>query len=467
MATAKKSSKKSSTDSAKSPAKRQTKQRTKANGDEPVKRAPLPVVAFVGAHEAGVSTLAKRIANGATFKSHRANATIGGTSVVVRDVPGQARDESESDADMRRFDMLLDAIDNAAVIVHVMDASDRDAERIGGRMNRWIYGSWLDLRKPIITVFNKRDLATIEPIAKTLAEHWPHALSLSASTGDGVDALEQRLVSALTTTHVAPEGAPTVQGSLMDLQLALIERTKSATFDGPAIAKALRGMLAEGLIGAAHFLREGTCTYHSQSGALLREDNGLRFLSAIADDVWDADTLHVYAMGREDTIAKKLEALGPIEVERTDRSVLVARWSTEGVHSVAKPGAPTVQQIQLEIIRRGGYNAFRGDRVYAWLASHRSAWVSAAFGRLRTKVKDRRAVIESLTRFNTVTELVDDGWNADELWLVAPDAAAAERLRTVAQVHWFADNVTTLTEEEARRVAGVESPAQVVELWWD
>lgn len=159
--------------------------------------------------------------------------------------------------------------------------------------------------------------------------------------------------------------------------------------------------------------------------------------------------------------------MGAIDVEQPRDGAVSARWNTDGIHSIAKSDAPTVQAIQLEIIRRADDNAFRGDRVCAWLMEHPHPWRAVAFGRQRSLMREGARVTESSTRFNTVLELADDRWNADELWLAAKDEAAAEQLRYVAEVHWFADNITTLTEDEARRVAGVEAPAKVIELWRD
>ncbi|MFO0563658.1 MAG: GTPase [Polyangiales bacterium] len=459
MATAKKSSKRAPKKTAKKAPKKAPKKAAKKAAS-----VALPIVAIVGATGAGVSTLARRLSGDAKFTKNRATCSVGGAKVVVWDVPGQARGECESDAELVRFDVLLDALQNAAVVVHVIDAADDEAERVGGRMNRWIYGSWHDLHKPIVTVFNKRDLPSNNAALTAVREGWRDAIELSAKSGHGVDELVARVAKLSTTPHVLAEELSTIEGSLIDLQLLLIERTKSKSFDGPSIAKTLRGWLDDETILAVHFLREGTSTY-TEDG-LDREDNGLLFLGSIADNLWNADTLHVVANDAE-RVAKELSKMGAIDVEQPRDGAVSARWNTDAIRSIAKSDAPTVQAIQLEIIRRAGYNAFRGDRVYAWLMEHPHPWRAVAFGRLRSLMREGARVTDSYTRFNTVEELADDGWNADQLWIVANDPEAAERLRHVAEVHWFADNITTLTEDEARRVAGVEAPAQVIELWWD
>lgn len=457
----KKGAKKAAKRSAKSPAKKPTKATSK-----PAKsvKAALPIVAIVGAAGAGVSTLAGRLANGAKFTAHRATCVIEGTKVCVWDVPGQSRDDRESDAEMKRFEELLDALEAAAVIVHVIDASDTDAERVGCRTNRWIYGSWYDLGKHIVTVFNKRDLAADRAVLDVLRETWPDAIDVSATKGDGVDALSKRVAKSASAKVPELEDAPTVEGSLVDLQLALIEHTQSKTFDGPAIARRLREWLADETILSAQFLREANVTYTSEG--LDREDGGLLFLGSLSKNTWNANTIHVVT-DREAHVEAALAAMGARQTERSRERVVTAHWSDDGLRSIAPPDAPTAQAIQLEIIRRAGYNAFRGDLVHAWLVAHPTLWQAAAFGRLRAKTRDGERVYESFTRFNTVFALAESGWNADELWVVVPDEATANKLRRIGEWHWFADNIVTLTEDEARRVAGVRAPAQVIEFWWD
>lgn len=426
--------------------------------------AALPVVAIVGTSGAGVTSLARRLAGEARWASGRARCTIDGVELELRDAVGQARDERDDDASGRALDQLLDALQDAAVIVTVIDRSDPDGERLGGRVDRSIYGAWHDRDKPIITVLNKLDRAADERVARRMRDAWPDAIETSATRGDGVEALAGAIARGASGERAVCEDVALVEGTLQALQLALIERTRSRAFDGAKIAATLREWLADGTARAAQFLREGTATY-TRSG-LDREDDGLRFVGSIEGDLWDADTLHVVT--REGArVAKKLRALDAVELEQGDPQVVSARWPMEGLRSIAAPGAPSVQRVQLEFVRRGGSNAFRGDRIARWLLGHPDPWRAVAFGRLRAKLRDRGRVTESFTRFNTVLELADDQWNADHLWIVARDESAAEALRTVAETHWFADTVVTLTEDEARRVCAVEAPARVLELWWD
>lgn len=423
-----------------------------------------PLVAIVGASGAGVSTLAKRLAGEARWVAGRARCTLEGVELELRDVAGQARDERDDATSARRFDQLLEALELAAVIVTVIDRSDAEGERLGGRVDRSIYGAWHDLEKPIITVLNKLDRAADERALGRMREAWPDAIEASATRGDGIDALARAIAGAARARPAPREDAPLVDGTLQELQLALIEQTRSRSFDGAKIAATLRAWLADGTALSAHFLREGTATYGR--GGLDREDDGLRFLSAIEENIWDADTLHVVTK-QGAMVARQLRALGAVELERAEPGVVSARWSMDGLRSVAAPGAPRVQRALLETVRRGGYNAFRGDRIAAWLQAHSDVWRAVAFGRLRSRMRDGDRVTESFTRFNTVLGLADDQWNADQLWIVARDPAALETLRTMAAVHWFAENITTLDEDEARRVCGVEAPARVLELWWD
>lgn len=450
------------TKSAKPPTAAKKAKASKAGARE---NRALPVVALVGATGAGITTLARRLAGDATWTSNGARCTVGGVEVELRDVAGLRGDVHDDDrASTARLDRLFAALGEANVIVTVIDRSDLDAERLGGRVDRWIYGAWLDLEKRVVPVFNKQDRPADSATLGRLREAWPEAIETSATGGEGVDALAQRIARAVVDTREPREDAPLVEGSLVELQLALIERTKARTFDGAEIAATLRAWVADGTVSAVHFLREGAATL-ARDG-LVRADDGLRFLGSIARDAWDADTLHVVTRQRA-RVAKRLTALGAVEVEQAEPSVVCARWNIDDLASISAKDAPSVQRVQLEIVRRGGYNAFRGDRIAAWLMGHPDPWKAVAFGRLRTMLRERGRVTECFTRFNTALELAYDDWNADHLWIVARDPSAAELLRFMAETHWFADEISTLSEQDAQRVCAVEAPAQVLEFWWD
>lgn len=452
----------------------------------------VPVM-FVGVRGAGVTSLVRALAPEATesiaklrdalailderSKGRRGAAEVrvreitrDGVTLALHDVPGDGRSSDDRGYDEQRFGQLLTSLQAAEVVVHVIDATDRDPERMGARLDRWIHGSWHDEHAVVIPVLSKRDAAKAS-VVTALSEVWPGAIEISAKTGAGLPALAQAIVAATKRKTPRPQKPTGLAAlSLPDIQLALIERTHAPGFDGAAIAKELRVLVKRSDVRGLVFLREGEGTYGTRG--LEREPDGLRFLGRLSENVWDADTLHVLAKSgaKAKALAERArKAWGTRAVDILVERVVRARFDVSGLASRARAGAPTVQALQLEIVRRSGYNAFRGDRVAASLASHRDAWRAVAFGRLRTRLTQPGGpgAFEMPTYLNTVTEMAQGYWNADELWVVVPDAKAEKRIRTLGELHWFADNIVTLQGREAQRVANVHPPARVVELWWD
>lgn len=401
-------------------------------------------------------------------------ATLEGARVALHDVPGDGR-ASDADHDEQRFGLLLTSLQAAQIVVHVIDATDRDPERMGARLDRWIHGSWHDEHAVVIPVLSKRDAAKASAV-KALSAVWPGAIEVSAKTGAGLPALARAIAAATKSKRPRPPKPTGLAAlSLPDIQLALIARTHAPGFDGAAIAKELGALVKRGDVRGLVFLREGEGTYGAR--ALEREPDGLRFLGRLSENVWDADTLHIVAKSeakakalaeRARTVwaAREVDVLERVMTRSPQERVVRARFDVTGIASRARAGAPTVQALQLELVRRSGYNAFRGDRIAASLASHRDAWRAVAFGRLRTRLGGPDT-FEVPTYLNTATEMEGGYWNADQLWVVVPDAEAEKRIRRLGELHWFADNIVTLQGREAKRVANVHAPARVVELWWD
>jgi hypothetical protein len=116
--------------------------------------------------------------------------------------------------------------------------------------------------------------------------------------------------------------------------------------------------------------------------------------------------------------------------------------------------AATVQEIQLELIRRTTFNAFDGPRVHASLLRHRSLW--------RVVLLDRPGVPNYATPTHLLTggliklrDLDDDVWNADTLFVLTTTRAAAEELKAVAAAEDWGGEVLVHTDlEETDRALG-------------
>ncbi|MFO0630528.1 MAG: GTPase domain-containing protein [Polyangiales bacterium] len=392
---------------------------------------------------------------------------IGDQGIALHDVPGDGRSSNDEDFDDARFSMLLDALEAAQVIVHVIDASDDDAERLGARLDRWIYGSGHDLRAAVIPVLTKCDRASAEQRA-SLRAVWKDAHAVSATTGEGIEALRDALALSARTAGLPRPAPPAEPASLIDLQLSLLARVASPEIDGPGLAEMLRAGVDKGEVRGVVTLREGAVTFKGERADFTPHD--LRTLGRLAENVWDADTLHVLTAkaAQAKRLAERLRgSWGAAACEVVDARIVRARWRGEGITAAASADPRTVQDLQLELVRRGGYNAFRGDRIASSLAAHRGLWRAVMFGRPRVTTIDGGQRYEARTWLNPVLEIADDAWNADTLWVVAHDADAAARVRALGETHWFADEAQTLDADAAKRWADVDPPAVVVQLWWD
>src|SRR4051812_26193705 len=88
----------------------------------------------------------------------------------------------------------------------------------------------------------------------------------------------------------------------------------------------------------------------------------------------------------------------------------------------------TVQEIQLELIRRTRYNAFDGERVYAALVRHRELWEAVLMDRpgLSHGALSAAGLIK-------LRDLSDNYWNVDTLYILCPDTASARRMADYAE----------------------------------
>jgi GTP-binding protein HflX len=96
------------------------------------------------------------------------------------------------------FRATLEELAGADVLVHVLDASNPDWPRQRASVEEILRELELD-GKPTIVAFNKIDARA--PAAGPIP---PGAITLSAKTGEGLDALREAIVARLDTIHAAP-----------------------------------------------------------------------------------------------------------------------------------------------------------------------------------------------------------------------------------------------------------------------
>ena len=113
----------------------------------------------------------------------------------------------------------------------------------------------------------------------------------------------------------------------------------------------------------------------------------------------------------------------------------------------------TVQEIQLELIRRHQHNYFEGEKVAADLMAHREWWEAVLMDASAGLVKLR--------------DLADNFWNVDTLYILATNEHSARRLAELGE-RWLADTVAVYDEEETNwELGGGIEEQRLVTMWWD
>ncbi len=128
----------------------------------------------------------------------------------------------------------------------------------------------------------------------------------------------------------------------------------------------------------------------------------------------------------------------------------------------------TVQDIQLELLRRTAFNALDGGRVCASLLKHRHLWRACLLDRpgLPNYADPGHLLMAGLIKLR---DLPDNLWNADTLFVLTPTRLAAEQLKAVAAAEDWGGEVTVYTEqEELDRALGTgRQEYGLLSLWWD
>ena len=125
----------------------------------------------------------------------------------------------------------------------------------------------------------------------------------------------------------------------------------------------------------------------------------------------------------------------------------------------------SVQEIQLELIRRHQYNAFDGRKIAASLRCHRSLWEAVLMDRPGFMNRDGM----SFSGLIKLRDLSSNFWNVDYLFILTETLQQAHELQRIAeQEEWLADTVS-ITEDENQRsnALGTSHPGFVITFWWD
>jgi hypothetical protein len=92
----------------------------------------------------------------------------------------------------------------------------------------------------------------------------------------------------------------------------------------------------------------------------------------------------------------------------------------------------SVQEIQLELLRRSCWNALDGERIHASLMKHRDLWLAVLLDRpgVANYAEPSFLLMSGLIKLR---DLPDNFWNADTLYILTATHAQAEELARIAE----------------------------------
>lgn len=186
-------------------------------------RRGIPLAALVGYTNAGKSTLLNNLTRSEVLAENKLFATLDPTTrrlrfpaereIILADTVGFIRNLPRELMDA--FRATLEELESADLLVHAADASHPDLLQQITSVETIL--EELELQHmPRILLLNKWDLLDV-PARAELADAFPHAIPVSARTGDGLkrllEVLENMLLSTQQTQLLIPfeEGGPVLQ----------------------------------------------------------------------------------------------------------------------------------------------------------------------------------------------------------------------------------------------------------------
>lgn len=128
----------------------------------------------------------------------------------------------------------------------------------------------------------------------------------------------------------------------------------------------------------------------------------------------------------------------------------------------------SVQEIQLELLRRTRFNALDGERVCASLLKHRRLWLAVLLDRpgVPNYAEPGHLLLAGLIKLR---DLPHNIWNADTLFLLTPTRQEAEHLARIAEEEDWGGEIQIIHDQaEIDRALGTGRQAYgLVSIWWD
>ena len=128
----------------------------------------------------------------------------------------------------------------------------------------------------------------------------------------------------------------------------------------------------------------------------------------------------------------------------------------------------SVQDIQLELLRRTDFNALEGARVHASLLKHRDRWLAALLDRpgVPNYAEPRLLLTTALIKLR---DLPTNFWNADTLFVLTPTRQDARELARLAEEEDWGGQVQVYEDQaEIDQALGIgRQEYGLLSVWWD
>jgi hypothetical protein len=128
----------------------------------------------------------------------------------------------------------------------------------------------------------------------------------------------------------------------------------------------------------------------------------------------------------------------------------------------------SVQDIQLELLRRTRFNDMYGEKLVASLLRHRDLWLAALLDRpgVPNYAEPGFLLISGLIKLR---DLPDNIWNADTLYVLTPNHDLARQLAGVAESEDWGGEVHVYEDQQEidRAVGAGRQGYGLLSVWWD
>jgi hypothetical protein len=128
----------------------------------------------------------------------------------------------------------------------------------------------------------------------------------------------------------------------------------------------------------------------------------------------------------------------------------------------------SVQDIQLELLRRTSFNALDGEKVCASLLKHRHLWLAVLLDRpgVPNYAEPGHLLLSGLIKLR---DLPDNFWNADTLFLLTRTRGQAHELARIAEAEdWAGEIQVHENQSDIDRALGTgRQEYGLISIWWD